>query len=95
MNHESLLKLIGELTAQRDDYVAWQGEAMRVIGKLVEGQPEIQPGVGALTVLEQYVGRLLKEKAALETALAVHAESERMHEALRIAEASVCDAPGA
>ncbi len=72
MNHESLLKLLGELTAQRDDYVAWQGEAMRVIGKLVEGQPEIQPGLGALTVLEQYVGRLVEEKASLEAALEAH-----------------------
>ncbi len=70
MNHASLLKLLGELAAQRDDFMDWQAQAMQVVGRLVNGQPEVQPGVGALTVLEQYVGRLVKEKAALEIALA-------------------------
>ncbi len=62
MKHEALLNLLSEVTAQRDDYVVWQAQALGVVGRLVQGQPEVKPGAAALDVLEAYVARLVKER---------------------------------
>jgi hypothetical protein len=84
VNHAALLKLIGELTAQRDDYIAWQAQALAVVGRLVSGQPEVKPGAMALDVLEAYVARLVQERDALRAALGIHMEAKRGRDALAV-----------
>ncbi len=64
MKHEAILNLLSEVTAQRDDYVAWQSLALGRIGKLVDGQPEVRPGAAILDVLDAYVARLIQERDA-------------------------------